>query len=85
MNQKRSFYYCTPEKRKATTRMASSSRKNVTIVTSRGQTVVGTEIKMKIETKIIMQEIPASMGNAINAKKRGHRAVDCWMKKGKYK
>ena len=52
--------------------MSSSSRDNVTIVTSTAtepQTVGGTAIKMKIETTIRLQEIPASMGNAINVKK----------------
>ena len=53
--------------------MSSSSRENVTIVTSTAtepQTVGGTEMKMKIETTIRLQEITASMDNAINLKKR---------------
>ena len=52
--------------------MASSSRYNEIIVTStatESQTIGGTEIKMKIETTIKMQEIPDSMGNAITLKK----------------
>ena len=53
--------------------MESYSRENVTIVTSTAterQTVGGKEIKTKIEIKIRLQEIPASMGNAINVKNR---------------
>ena len=48
--------------------MAISSRENVKIVTSTAterHTVGGTAIKITTETTIIMQEISASMGNAI--------------------
>ena len=51
--------------------MTSYSKENVKIVTSAAtehQTVGGAAIKIKIETTIRMQEIPASMGNAINVK-----------------
>ena len=44
--------------------MASSSRYNEIIVTStatESQTIGGTEIKMKIETTIRLQEIPVSI------------------------
>ena len=49
---------------KVTTIMASSSRYNEIIVTStatESQTIGGTEIKMKIETTIRLQEIPVSI------------------------
>ena len=52
--------------------MESYSRYNVTIMTSiatENQTFGGEAIKTTIETIIRMQEIPASVGNAITVKK----------------